>query len=52
MDTPGHYRILTTDDGSHTLFNEHIGEHYHSTFGAIQESAHIFIQAALDGFER
>ncbi|MCB2208837.1 MAG: tRNA (5-methylaminomethyl-2-thiouridine)(34)-methyltransferase MnmD [Bacteroidetes bacterium] len=50
MDALGYYRILTTDDGSHTLFNEHIGESYHSTFGAIQESAHIFIQGALDGF--
>ena len=38
--------ILTTDK-SHTLFNENIGEHYHSTFGAVQESEHIFIEAGL-----
>ncbi len=50
METLDIYKIVTTDDGSHTLFNEHIGEHYHSTFGAIQESAHIFIQGALDEF--
>jgi len=40
-----------TEDGSHTLFNEQFGEHYHSTFGAIQESSHIFIHGALDKFE-
>jgi tRNA U34 5-methylaminomethyl-2-thiouridine-forming methyltransferase MnmC len=50
MDTPRSHDIFTTDDGSHTLFNKHIGEHYHSTFGAIQESSHIFIHGALDGF--
>jgi len=44
------HKIVTTKDGSHTLFNEQISEHYHSTFGAIQESAHIFIQGALDRF--
>ena len=40
---------VTTKDGSHTLFNEKIGEHYHSVFGAIQESEHIFIRAGLEG---
>lgn len=43
-------KLVITEDGSHTIFNPHIGEHYHSTFGAIQESEHIFIQAALDVF--
>lgn len=38
---------ILTSDGSHTLFNKEIGEHYHSTFGAITESEHIFIQAGL-----
>ncbi len=33
-----------------TLFSLMAGEHYHSTFGAIQESAHIFIRAGLDPF--
>lgn len=40
--------IIVTSDGSHTIFNEKIGEHYHSTFGAIVESKHIFIQAGLE----
>lgn len=38
---------IITSDKSHTLFNEIIGEHYHSTFGAVQESEHIFIDAGL-----
>ncbi len=39
--------IVLTSDNSHTLYNETVGEHYHSTFGAIQESEHIFIEAGL-----
>ena len=36
-----------TADGSNTLFNETIGEHYHSAHGALQESKHVFIAAGL-----
>ncbi len=39
---------ILTSDGSHTLFNHKVGEHYHSTFGAVTESEHIFIRAGLD----
>lgn len=40
--------ILTkTADGSNTLYNETIGEHYHSAHGALQESKHVFIDAGL-----
>ena len=40
--------ILTqTADGSNTLYNEEIGEHYHSSHGALQESKHVFIEAGL-----
>ncbi len=39
--------LVKTDDGSHTLFISVPGEHYHSTFGAVQESMHIFIDAGL-----
>jgi len=40
--------ILTaTADGSNTLYNEEIGEHYHSANGALQESRHVFIEAGL-----
>lgn len=41
--------ILTkTADGSNTLFNQAIGEHYHSAHGAVQESKHVFVNAGLD----
>ena len=40
-------RLIITDDGSHTLFSNKVGENYHSSFGAIQESEHIFIAAGL-----
>jgi tRNA U34 5-methylaminomethyl-2-thiouridine-forming methyltransferase MnmC len=36
-----------TEDGSHTLFSEMAGQTYHSSHGAVQESRHIFIDAAL-----
>ena len=39
--------ITPTADGSNTLFNESIGEHYHSKHGALQESRHVFIDAGL-----
>jgi len=38
---------IITGDGSHTLHSKRFNEHYHSSFGAIQESMHIFIDAAL-----
>ncbi len=39
--------LILTDDGSHTIFLPHLKEHYHSTFGAMEESKHIFINAGL-----
>jgi len=39
--------ITQTADGSNTLYNETIGEHYHSKHGAVQESKHVFIDAGL-----
>ena len=41
-------KITLTADGSNTLYNEHIGEHYHSKHGALQESKHVFIAAGLE----
>ncbi len=38
---------VITGDLSHTLFVPELNEHYHSTFGAIRESKHIFIEAGL-----
>ncbi len=39
--------IIETQDGSHTLFSTQFGESYHSRYGAIQESRHVFISAGL-----
>ncbi|MAE07151.1 MAG: SAM-dependent methyltransferase [Bacteroidetes bacterium] len=41
-------KLQITDDGSHTLYSEEARETYHSTYGAIQESEHIFINACLN----
>ena len=40
-------KIITTADGSHSLFNEELNETYHSVHGAIQESVHVFIKSGL-----
>ena len=41
-------KIIQTKDGSHSLLNEVLNETYHSTHGAIQESAYVFIKNGLD----
>jgi len=40
-------KLISTEDGSHTLFHTDLNEHYHSSHGAIQESRHIFIEAGF-----
>ena len=40
-------QLFETGDGSHSIFSEQFGVNYHSTHGAIQETQHIFINAAL-----
>lgn len=40
--------IITTQDGSHTLFHEELNEFYHSAKGAIQEGKHVFIKEGLN----
>ena len=40
-------KIITTNDGSHSLFVPKLNEHYHSTHGAITESKHVFLEAGL-----
>ena len=39
--------IFTTQDGSHTIIAEKFGVSYHSKYGAITESEHVFIKAGL-----
>ncbi|MGC1392603.1 MAG: tRNA (5-methylaminomethyl-2-thiouridine)(34)-methyltransferase MnmD [Bacteroidales bacterium] len=41
-------QLVNTADGSHTIYVPGIDEHYHSIYGAVQESAFIFIK---NGFE-
>ncbi|NLZ94576.1 MAG: tRNA (5-methylaminomethyl-2-thiouridine)(34)-methyltransferase MnmD [Bacteroidales bacterium] len=48
MDSELQTKLITTDDGSHSLFVPHLNEHYHSTHGAIQESRHVFINMGLN----
>ena len=39
--------IILTDDGSNSIFNCNINESYHSKYGAINESQHVFINYGL-----
>ena len=39
--------IITTQDGSHTFYLPDMQESYHSIHGAVQESKHVYINAAL-----
>lgn len=38
---------MITEDGSHTIYLPEMNEHYHSVYGAIQESRHIYIEQGL-----
>jgi tRNA U34 5-methylaminomethyl-2-thiouridine-forming methyltransferase MnmC len=40
--------IITTDDGSPSLFHNALGETYHSRHGAVQESMHVFIRNGME----
>lgn len=39
--------IIETQDGSHTLLSHQFGVSYHSKYGAVQESNHVFVNAGL-----
>ncbi|WP_158824785.1 tRNA (5-methylaminomethyl-2-thiouridine)(34)-methyltransferase MnmD [Mucilaginibacter lacusdianchii] len=45
-----HLSIVTTADGSKTIFNAQVGENYHSRHGALQESQHVFLNSGLRYF--
>jgi tRNA U34 5-methylaminomethyl-2-thiouridine-forming methyltransferase MnmC len=45
------HQLTISKDGSHTLFVPELNEYYHSTFGAIQESEHVYIYAGLHAVE-
>jgi tRNA U34 5-methylaminomethyl-2-thiouridine-forming methyltransferase MnmC len=39
--------LIVTQDGSHSVYSEQYGVTYHSRYGAVTESLHVFIQAGL-----
>lgn len=41
-------KLISTDDGSATIFIPEWNESYHSKHGAVQEAIHVFIQNGLD----
>lgn len=41
-------QIITTADGSKTIFIPEWNEHYHSSHGALQEAQHVFIRNGLN----
>lgn len=41
-------KIITTEDGSHSLYHEDLKETYHSFHGAYRESLHVFMLYGLD----
>lgn len=46
--TDSNLTFALTDDGSSTIYNAAIGEHYHSRHGAVQESRHVFLKSGLE----
>ena len=38
---------MLSQDGSHTIYTDKYKAHYHSVYGAIEESMHVFISAGL-----
>jgi tRNA U34 5-methylaminomethyl-2-thiouridine-forming methyltransferase MnmC len=47
MNTDSNTQIILTKDGSTTLYNKHFNATYHSKFGAVEESKHVFINQGL-----
>jgi len=41
-------QLITTNDQSHSVLSGQFDQPYHSIFGAIQESLHVFIHAGLE----
>ena len=39
--------LIETQDGSHSILSERFGVTYHSKYGAIQESQHVFLKSGL-----
>ena len=50
MDLSKNRKIITTNDGSHSLLVPELNERYHSIHGAIKEAEHVFIKMGLDEY--
>tara|TARA_Y100000991_G_scaffold207077_1_gene184763 strand:+ start:569 stop:1240 length:672 start_codon:yes stop_codon:yes gene_type:complete len=46
----GNLNLKQTADGSSTLYNQMLDEHYHSIHGALNESIHVFIRMGFLNF--
>ena len=46
------HQIITTSDGSKTIYLPHLDETYHSSHGAIQEAVHVFIRHGVQAIEQ
>jgi tRNA U34 5-methylaminomethyl-2-thiouridine-forming methyltransferase MnmC len=40
-------KIITTEDGSHTVYHPEINDHFHSIHGAFRESMHVYIRSGF-----
>lgn len=47
---PREVKIITTEDGSHSLFVPELNETYHSFHGAYRESIHVFMLYGLEAW--
>jgi tRNA U34 5-methylaminomethyl-2-thiouridine-forming methyltransferase MnmC len=47
---PDSLQCIGTTDGSKTIYNAGLREHYHSVHGALQESRHVFLESGLNYF--
>ncbi|MFN8254828.1 MAG: tRNA (5-methylaminomethyl-2-thiouridine)(34)-methyltransferase MnmD [Bacteroidales bacterium] len=45
-------QIVKTADGSDTIYLPEIDETYHSIFGAVQESKHVFIENGIENIDK
>ena len=41
------FKVIETSDGSSSVFDSQFGENFHSTYGAIAESMHVYISNGL-----
>lgn len=44
------FNLMITGDGSHSLYSDELHEGYHSKYGAVNESIHVFIRSGFGAF--